>query len=165
MGIKWHPKWCSYIAPLVRALSLTPGDVVELGAGLHSTYLLHWLCLDQGRELYTYENSRYWYDIAAVCTADWHHVELVADWDDVLLERWWGVALVDHAPMDRRATDIVRLADWAQIVLVHDSQGRDERHYHLKAVWPHFSYVASYTRMLPHTTICSNSIDVRRWFK
>ncbi|MBU0781888.1 MAG: hypothetical protein KKC72_17810 [Alphaproteobacteria bacterium] len=163
MGLKFHPKYCSYFPLLVKALENVPGDVLELGAGLHSTFFLHWMCLDQNRMLYTYDNDPRFYEIANQCAADTHRVILVDDWDDAPIEREWGIAFVDQKPAIRRKDDIRRLADYAQCIIIHDSQGLQSHHYHYEEIRPLFRYKYSYMKARPHTMAVSNFIDVRKW--
>lgn len=163
MGMKFHPKYCSYIAPLVMALNRVQGDVLEMGTGIVSTHFLHWMCLDQGRTLVSYENSPFYYEIAKKCEDTFHKVCLVNHWDDAEIERPWGIALVDHAPAIRRKDDIRRLADYAQVIIYHDSQGRSNKHYHYEEIHPLFRYRQGYGKALPQTTMVSNFVDVSAW--
>lgn len=162
--MNFHPKFCSYYAPLLKALQHTEGDVLELGAGIHSTQFLHWICLDMGRELWTFDNNPHYAEIAALCRSEWHRVVLVKDWDDADIERAWGVALVDHAPAERRKVEIARLADWATAIVYHDSQGRAEHHYSYQEILPLFKYRRGYGKALPQSTTVSNFMDVREWY-
>jgi len=170
MGRKKLPKWlntdpryCSYIPMLVKAMMRVTGDVLELGAGIHSTYFLHWLCKDQGRQLYTYENDKGHYNLVKECEADFHHIYLVDDWDAIDIERPWGVVLIDHSPASRRRKDVKRLAFYAKCIVLHDSQGRSDRHYRYSEIWPLFRYRRGYGKAIPQTTVVSNFIDVIKW--
>jgi hypothetical protein len=161
-GLNFDPKWCSYIPPLLKAMGQVSGDVLELGAGIHSTFLLHWMCRDEGRALYTYENNEAVYNLVTCCKADFHHIHLIENWDDVKIERPWGVVLVDHSPAIRRKEDVKRLAFYAKVLLLHDSQGRSERHYRYSEVMPLFRYRQGYAGP-PHTLLVSNFFDVTKW--
>jgi hypothetical protein len=161
--MKFHPKYCSYITPLVRALMRVEGDVLEMGTGVVSTHFLHWMCLDQGRRLVSYENNPYYYKLAKLCEADFHEVHFVEDWDDADIERPWGIALIDHAPAIRRKEDIRRLAPYAQVIVYHDSQGRSNKHYHYEEIHPLFRYRMGYGKALPQSTTVSNFVDVGAW--
>ena len=161
--MNFHPKYCSYFALLVKALENVPGDVLELGGGLHSTSFLHWMCLDQDRMLYTYENVPESFEIVNLCASDTHQVILVDHWDDAPIERQWGIALVDHKPGIRRKDDIRRLAEYAQCIIFHDSQGRSKKHYHYEEIIPLFRYRRGYGKAMPQSTVVSNFIDVRAW--
>ena len=165
MGLKLYKEYCSYIPALVKALNTVDGAVLEMGSGIYSTPFLHWLCFDSQRELVTYESDKQFYDMAKQCESDFHKVHLVSDWDDAKIERGWAVALVDHAPTIRRKDDIRRLADFARCLVVHDTQGRSNKHYHYDEIYPLFKYRRGYGRgVLPQTIVLSNYIDVTSWF-
>lgn len=161
--MKFHPKYCTYIPLLVKALAEVPGDVLEMGTGIVSTHVLHWMCLEQGRQLVSYENNPYYYKIAKLCEADFHQVLFVEDWDNIKIEYEWAIALVDHAPAGRRRVDIRRLADCARVVLIHDSQGRSKHHYHYNEILPLFRFRCVWWKARPYTTALSNFVDVGKW--
>ena len=163
MGMKIHAKYCSYIPALMTAFQMTDGAVLELGAGPSSTFFLHWLCLEYERELVTYENNKNYYKLVEHCNSGLHSVILVEDWDDADIERAWGVALVDHAPAIRRKDDIKRLAHHAYSIVIHDTQGRANKHYHYNEIFPLFKYRKGYPKLLPQTMILSNFTDVSKW--
>lgn len=161
MGMKTHPKYSSYLPLLLTMLERVGGDVLEMGTGLVSTQVLHWICFDQGRRLHSYENDLAYYNSAKPCEADFHKVHFVEDWDDADIERPWGVALLDHAPAIRRKEDARRLAHHAQVLVLHDSQGRSSKHYHYEEILPLFRYRYGYGKALPQTMAVSNFVDIR----
>ena len=67
--MKIHMKYCTYIPALVRALEMVEGEVLELGAGVNSTFFLHWMCECQGRKLVTYENNKSYYEMFVHCVS------------------------------------------------------------------------------------------------
>lgn len=156
---KLHPKVWSYIPALMKALQNTNGPVLELGAGF-GTFFMHWVCY--GRELHTYESNEHYYELVRRCESDTHHVHRVSYWDAVDIERPWAVALVDHAPPERRRVEAARLSQHAQCILIHDSQWTQEHHYHYKEIYPLFKY-RSDTLIKPRTTMLSNFVDVGLW--
>ena len=160
--------YCSYIPALMKSLEMVDGDVLELGAGLHSTMFLHWMCLQQDRLLVTYENDQRYYDMVKHCEgdkneADFHRVIFVEDWDKIDIERPWGIAFIDHAPGIRRKEDIKRLANYAQCLVVHDARWRTERLYHYSEIYPLFKYKQPYGSVLSQTILLSNYVDVTKW--
>lgn len=164
--MKYHPKYCTYIPLLMRALAEIEGDVLEMGTGIVSTHVLHWMCLDQGRRLVSYENSPYYYEIAKACEGPLHSVRFVERWADAEIERAvgrWAVALVDHAPAERRHVDVERLANCAGAIVIHDSQGLSEKHYHYQKIYPLFRYRLGWGKARPSATVLSNFVDVRKW--
>lgn len=160
--------YCSYFPALVKALEMVGGDVLELGAGLHSTMFLHWMCGHQGRQLVTYENNIKYYDMVSHCDGDehengFHKVCFVEDWDKINIEKPWGIAFVDHDPGIRRKTEIRRLANCAQCLVVHDARGRNDRQYRYSEIYSLFKYRQPYGSVLSQAIILSNFIDVAQW--
>ena len=168
MGMKLHKNYCSYFPALVKALEMVGGDVLELGGGLHSTFFLHWMCEHQGRLLTTYENNQRYYDIIKHCKDDrhedgFHKIFFVEDWDDIVIEKPWGIAFVDHGPGIRRKEDIKRLANHAQCLIVHDARGRNDKSYRYSEIYHLFKYRQTYGSILSQAIILSNFIDVTKW--
>lgn len=163
MGLKLHHKYCSYFPLLVKALEEVDGDVLELGVGVFSTPFLHWMCFDQGRKLVSYENHKKYYDMVKNCESDFHKLVLIDSWCNADIERPWGIVLVDHSPSMRRKEEIRRLADYAQVILMHDSQGRAGRNYRYDKIYSLFKYIYSYHKALPYTNAVSNFVDVTKW--
>ena len=161
--MKVHKKFCCYIPALVEAFIRTEGDVLELGCGLHSTMFLDWMCLEYGRRLVTYENDYRFFGLVEHCKREGHEMYLIDYWDQAKIEQSWGVALIDHAPAMRRKEDIRRLKDWAQVLVVHDTQGRQDKNYKYSEVIPLFRFRKGYPKILPQTLLLSNFVDVSKW--
>jgi hypothetical protein len=163
VGIKFHPKYSSYLPLLMKSLDNVEGDVLEMGSGPFSTQFLHWYCFEHGRRLVTYENNEKFYNIARGCESDFHEIILVDDWDKAEIEKPWGVALIDHAPGIRRKDDVRRLANWALVIIIHDCQGRSNKNYHYDEIYPLFKYTYYYSKVRPHSKALSNFLDVSKW--
>jgi hypothetical protein len=127
------------------------GGVLELGSGIHSTPLLHWLCFPRKRRLITYEDNPEFYAVARKFQSNNHRIRMT-DWNLDIKGRW-SVALVDQSSKSRASTAIY-LADKVDYVLLHDSEAPD--HYRYDRVWPHFKYRIDYKEVVPWTTILSN---------
>jgi hypothetical protein len=150
----------SHLPVLVRALALTDGPVLEMGMGINSTPVLHWLCATAHRPLVSYESSP---DYAAAWQSfanEWHTVQVVTDWAQADIERPWDVAFVDHDPGDRRHVDMARLASHARYVIAHDSDGRDDAKMHYSRVLPLFKWRWVYGAYRPQTMLLSNFVDL-----
>ena len=153
----------SHIEPLVRAFEKTEGDVLEMGTGYYSTSLLSWLCELSGRRLYSFEASRKWFEKTVKNKKPFHFVEHVHDWDGVDLNQRWGLAFIDHGPGERRHVDIKRLVNFANCIVVHDSEPQSDHVYQYSKIWDLFKYRIDYKKYRAWTTIISNSEDVRTW--
>jgi hypothetical protein len=149
--------WSSYIPVLVPLVQKTTGPVLELGCGFYSTPLLHWLCHEQGRPLFTYEGNEEWYEQLASFHRRNHYVRYVDDWDSIDLSDDWGCALVDHAPAERRYLDVLRLAH-AGFVVAHDA-GNTAADYGYDKIGDEFKYKYRYVNSYPRTAILSNVHD------
>ena len=154
---KFNPAWASHIPVLVRMMGLSHGPVLELGIGLFSTPLLHWLCLERRRRLYSYDNSEYFVEKARNFRTDWHIIEAVPDWTKLDLDiEHWGMAFVDHAPTEDRHLEAKRLAWLADYVVLHDSDRKGDRFTHYSEIYSLYKYHYDYCRQKPYTTILSN---------
>jgi len=140
---------------LVKCVQRVDKPVLELGAGLFSTPLLHWLCKEQGVKLVTYENVEEYYKFSKSFQSREHRIRLTDDWSKVENNgTFWGVVFIDHAPAERRHIDAIRFADKADIVIIHDSDEREI--YQYDNVYPHFKYRYDWTACRPYTTVLSN---------
>jgi len=131
------------------------GDVLELGAGIYSTPILHNLCDAQGRKMVTYESDPDFYEWAAHYQTPFHDVRKVERWSDIDISMPWAVAFVDHAPDDKRWEDVARLAH-AEYVVIHDSDAKWEHKYRFSKAYPLFKYVRQYRELHPNTAVLSN---------
>lgn len=160
--IKLHAHYASHLPVLMKVVSITTGDVLELGTGIYSTPILNAMCCPHKRHVVSYDNDQGYLDKLGISSfaGEYHKVILVDDWDKIEIERPWDVAFIDHGPADRRKIETRRLANFARYVIVHDSDGRNEKHYDYKSVYPLFQYRYDYVAVRPHTTVLSNFVDL-----
>ena len=158
MKIDWDKNWGSHLPVLAKALSVTTGDVCELGMGPFSTPYLHWLCFNK-RKLVSYESNREFYDLNIQYNEGTHEVHFIDSWDQAVLEKPWDVVLIDHAPSRRRIVDIKRLAPFAKYIVVHDTQ-RNYKFCDYKQIYPLFKYRYDYKEAIPWTTVLSNFAEL-----
>lgn len=130
----WAERTCASHRPLLwRVLEAVPGPILEFGMGLESTPYLVRYSAERERELVSVESNADWYtkahDAVRVQRQEgpfWTST-LVADYDHFyapslgLLERQYGVALIDHGPVARRRVDLGLLANAVDVLVVHDS--------------------------------------------
>lgn len=137
---------------LAACVARTSGPVIELGCGDYSTPMLHLLC--KNRLLVSVESDASWLARYEDLKSPNHELSLVRDWSSAsrIEERTWDVALVDHAPGERRVPEIRRLMHRAKFIVVHDTE---DPGYGYETVLPEFRYRYDYKRLRPWTTVVS----------
>ncbi|MCR4324229.1 MAG: hypothetical protein NUV69_00900 [Candidatus Curtissbacteria bacterium] len=161
--MKFGQGWSSYFPVLIKTVQNTDGPILELGSGLFSTPLLHWLCAEQGRKLVTYEDVQEYYKFARKFRTETHEVNFVTDWDkEDFDKKKWSVVLIDHTAK-RRTTDALRLKKHAQYIVLHDTQEEAEHHYGYKKLWSKFKNIYHWEYDLvnvPRTSVVSNTSNL-----
>lgn len=155
--------------PLLTAATLkTTGPVLELGAGLGSTLLLHGACAAQGRKLVTLDNDATWLGRFTNFSRSWHRLSLVEDFINLLeYKERWGLVLVDHGISEQRGTSVAALQANADMILCHDTC-----HFFLYGYEPLLSSFKFRWNFKPHgmrgsdpmTSVVSQTINVAELF-
>lgn len=146
----------THLPLLMQAMKVSSGKVAEIGAGYFSTPYLHWQTYLQKRQLMTFENDLTFLSFFKRYQTDWHTLVPVTDWDMIDLSGEWSVALIDHAPAERRTEEIKRLADTCDYLVIHDTEERREHYYHYRDTLAMFKYRKDFTLVRPHTCVVSN---------
>ena len=149
-----NPGQASHLVPLIEWIGKTKGDVLELGIGMGSTPILHELCRD--RKLISYENDLVYFNQFIRYESPWHEMKFVQTWAEAEMERPWALAFVDSASGPSRPEAIERLRNWADYIMVHDTEKRNDRHYHMKDVLRSFKYRMTYKGWEPYTSVVSD---------
>lgn len=156
----YNTEWCSHIPILAKVMQISNGPVLELGIGIFSTPLLHTFCDAEKRFLDSYEDNKEWYENHVMFKTPLHHITYTKDWKDIPIEkRQWGVVFIDHVAR-RRSADAIRASQHADYVVIHDSNGRFDSHYHYDKCYPHFKYRFIFNSIYPHTTVLSNFYEL-----
>ena len=154
-------RYSSHLPVLLEAMKRTTGDVLELGPGVFSTPLLHWLCWKDKRNILTIESNKKWLRFCMqYYRTDFHKFFHTENYNDAPIEKEWDVVFVDHSPFDRRVVEIKRLANLAKYIVVHDSDKRKDRKHHLSTIYPLFKYRFDFTDVEPATTVLSNFFNL-----
>lgn len=125
--------WGNHRTLLLLALSLTEGNVIELGAGFDSTPFLEKYCADAKRYFYSYDNSQEW--------AEKFGAKHVLSWNDCKLwQEECSLLFVDCAPGEVRHEIIALMANKADIIVIHDTEENSAGDYMLDKIWPLFKY-------------------------
>lgn len=157
--------WGSHYPVLAAMVQRTKGPVIELGMGHYSTPLLHLMCspsrLQPARRLLSVDTNAKWSHKFGYLETEWHAlrhvtVEHLDAFAPILADRW-SVAFIDHAPEERRAVDLARLARHADFIVVHDT---DHPAYKYEPVLEKFKYRFDYKSYPPWTSVVSMSCEV-----
>jgi predicted O-methyltransferase YrrM len=163
MSESFPMKYGSHLPVLMKLMSITSGDILELGTGLYSTPYLHWACFPTKRKLVSYDNDPLYFSFSEQFKSDFHDVQLVKDWDEITqsAQKPWAFVLIDHAPSERRRVDAANLKDLAEYLIVHDTDPRQEKHYGYKSIWDQFKWRYTYKVTTCWTTVVSNKVDLK----
>lgn len=146
---------------LIKAVQLTKGPVLELGAGVFSTPLLHWLCAEERRPLVTYESDPEYYRFARKFLSRTHRAVLIDNWNNIDTQTYWSVVLIDQNT--NRGDTAILLKNSADFIILHDSE--EEKLYGYDKVYPHFKYVYHWKFCKPYTAVVSNTDNLDRFKK
>lgn len=164
-----NPNYGTHAAALMTVVAHTEGLVFELGCGDYSTPLLHGICSVKKRYLLSADNNRSWLNLFEHLQSDWHKIVYVpatnanmSPWDTLGNDIHWSVVFIDHEPAMRRAVDIERLRKNSDIIVVHNT---NLLWLNYEPVLQTFKYKYVYNYYTYTTTVVSDTIDVREFFK
>lgn len=161
-NMRLYMETSSHFPMLIKTVQMSEGTIVELGSGIFSTPLLHWLCSENKRKLITYENYSHYYEFAEKFKTANHDVRFIKDWDQIELNGHYGVVLIDHSPKRprTRGMDVIKFEDCADYIVIHDTGPKIEAKYGYDEVWPHFKYRYDWKECPHWTTVVSNFKDL-----
>lgn len=151
---------------IARVMEATTGPVLELGMGNYSTPLLDLMCHESKRALVSYDDGPTWFKMNAEWgQSDYHQVFLIDNYDRADIETaHWSVAIIDHRPALRRLTEIRRLANNTDYLIIHDTEPECDKLYKYSRIYPLFKYRYDYKLCRPNTTILSNFFDPKKLY-
>jgi hypothetical protein len=150
--------WSNHRVLNLLALSITSGDVLELGMGDSSTPYFAKYCTKHGRKLFSYDSNKDWVSKYKHLESDLVKINHMENWDNLPVE-YHSVIFIDHAPGERRVVDIERFKDHCDFMVIHDSEPAATG-YMLYKIWPMFKYRMNYVTPGAWTTIVSNTINL-----
>jgi len=159
----WLPTndWDSHRPLLYIALSNTAGSVIEFGCGYGSTPLIQRYCEANSRLFISYETNGEWAkEFDTVCILrDYLEYE-----PKTLVEHQPGVVFIDSAPGEGRKQLIDAWKNWAEVLVVHDTEPGAEYVYAMSEVLCSFKFRCDLKpEGMPQTTVVSNFVDVSAW--
>ncbi|CAF1309125.1 unnamed protein product [Adineta steineri] len=150
--------------PVLLAASILTGrhggPILEMGCGYYSTLLLHEIAVkQQNRYLLSSDTDREWLrKFEANMSSSMHqfrHINNVSEWDTININHpRWSMILIDHKPGERRTTDIIRLVNVTDVIIVHDTETAT---YYYEAGLSLYPYRYHYTYLGTATDIASKS--------
>jgi len=157
-------EYTTHMKVLVHMVQATSGPIIEIGGGLFSTPLLHWLCAEERRKLVTYEDNQLFERFLASFVSRSHSIVMVNDWNQIDLKTHWSLAFVDHDPVNdlknitkRRQEMILNLKGKADYIVIHDT---NDKGYGTGEFWNNFKYVYHWNYATPNTSVVSDFKDI-----
>ena len=126
---------------------------MEIGSGVYSTPLLHWLCHPTKRPLITYEHDQDFIKLAEQYQSDYHTVQYIDDYRQIKADEHYSIIFIDHVGHHRGET-AVHLKDCADYIVLHDTNVIRRNSYQLLP--SAFKYYKDYTDARPYTGVASN---------
>ena len=135
--------WSSHFPVLIKALQITTGPVLELGTGLYSTPLMHWLCFDKNRPIVSYEHDPKYFKYNKQFGSNLHEMCLIEDWSKFNVQAYWDVVLIDCDSTVRH--DLAKkLAYNSQYIVLHDTDPVLNNEYHYDEIFLSCWYTSAY---------------------
>lgn len=155
-SVRIKKEYSTHMPVLIKLVQHTCGPIAELGSGLYSTPLLHWLCAEEKRPLVTYESIPGYYEQARKFSSRNHTIRFVKNWNDIDIKTHWSVALIDQD--SERGKTALLLKNNTDFIILHDSE--HENVYGYDKVWPDFKYRFDWKACKPWTSVVSNFQDL-----
>lgn len=146
---------------LLKLVAATEGPIMEVGSGLFSTPLLHWLCFENKRDLITVERHFHYFEFAKKFINDSHRVLYLKEIHDALLLRRYSIVFIDHSPKKprTRGDDALLFANKADYIVLHDCGPNPKEKYGYQQLFSQFRFCFHYLKTGAHTTVLSNFKD------
>lgn len=151
--IDYNKGWSTHMPVLIQLAGMTDGPIMEVGTGVYSTPLLHWLCHPKKRRLISYEKDKNFIHVAKQYVAPFHSIRQIDDYQNIPVKGYYSIIFIDHEGHDRGKT-AVRLKDLADYIVLHDSNVPSKNAYHL--IPEAFKYYRNYEHARPWTGVASN---------
>lgn len=154
MVINIEMGWSTRMPVLIRLANITTEPIMEVGTGIYSTPLLHWLCDETKRSLVSYEGDKDFIKLAREYESENHIVRLIDNYLKIRNTDHYSIILIDHNDHSRGKT-VVHFKNSADYVVIHGSNVVRKNLYQI--VFLEFKYRKDYDRYIPWTTVLSNT--------
>lgn len=153
LTIDYAKGWSTHIPVLIKLFGITDGPIMEIGTGVYSTPILHWLCHPTKRKLVSYENNADFIALAKEYKSSYHLIKYIDDYRNIIADCHYSIILIDHAEHYRGET-AVNLSHSADYIVLHDADRVRKNAYHL--IPAAFQYYRNYEFVQPWTGVASN---------
>ena len=160
----------SISVPLAVAALLTTGNILEIGAGVFSTPVIHNICSHHKRNCVSVDNDKKQLNKFIHYNKTMFHTIQYAD--DLITygdNKIWGLVSIDHTLSAERYKNAISLAANAQIVVLHDAEMTNEKYfkYEKNNVQGYYRYMCKFSlirneksKQYTSTLIMSNYIQL-----
>ena len=152
----------SHFPILAGVAAKSSGMIFELGCGMGSTPMLHYIARSMGRRLHSVDTDAAWLERFDGYHQGDHTFEVVSDWrgwmtSDIANFGDVGLVFVDCAPGEMRVPLIRFFANRARFIVAHDyADPETASAYGWKELNGVFRHISVFKRLPPHTAIYSN---------
>jgi hypothetical protein len=162
--------WCNHRPLMYIALELTKkstAPILELGCGKGSTEQLHQYVNHDNRTLISFDTNENWLNTYKHLENNNHKLvyktdEQTSEWLNEITNEGISVCLIDHAPGERRHSDIQSIYKKCDILVIHDSEP-EATGYMLDKIWHLFKYRLDIKRNGAWATMVSNKYDFSKF--
>lgn len=153
-------RYASHLPPLLYVLKrVQPECILEVGCGAYSTAMLSAYAAGSCCEHHILEGDATY--LAKVqdlynCEIDLfdpHHLP-----DNVF--RHWDLAFIDNLPEKTRAEIAVALKEYANVIVLHDSNPNWEPAYRYSKIIPMWNHSLQFTELYPHTLVLTDDEEL-----
>lgn len=150
---------------LMKLVNQTEGPIMEVGSGMFSTPLLHWMCFENKRNLITVERHDHYLDFAKKFRSESHKVLSIKKLEESDLigpNNRYSIVFIDHSPKKprTRGDDALMFKDTADYIVLHDCGPDPKEKYGYNQLFSQFKYCFHYVETNAHTTVLSNFKDL-----
>lgn len=138
--------------------------ILAIGIDPETTTMLHDYCEEHGRLLVSLEEDIFAAMALRSMEGRRHEVHCAA-WEVAPIEAKgpWSVAVMNHAPGERRKDDAKRLVDRCEIVVLHDTEPNADRGYQFSTIWPLWRWKVDVKSDGAWASAVSSSVDLSTW--
>jgi hypothetical protein len=157
--MKIRKGWSSHFPVLIKTIRITYGPILEIGTGLYSTPLIHWMCFDKKRPIVSCEHDPKYYKYSKQFSDTFHEICFIDDWSKFDIRAYWDIVFID-CDSGARWGLAEKLCNNSQYIILHDTDPKLNNEYHYDKIFPLFKYRYDYIKASPNTSIVSNFNNV-----